>query len=123
MEAKPGRTPVPPLCLLLSCIGILTSHQLLSSNCGLGAMPNFISHLLLVVFKLFSPGQGAVRAGVAWGQDALACYLCFSGSVSCGEGTHMLEQHRPGFTYKRGLLLLCALCLVISLSGPRVPYL
>lgn len=27
------------------------------------------------------------------GQDALACYLCFSGSVSCGEGTHMLEQH------------------------------
>lgn len=57
------------------------------------------------------------------GQEALACYLCFSGSVSRGEGSRELEQHCRGFIYKRGLLLLCALCLVISLLGPRLPYL
>lgn len=57
-----------PQCLLWNRIGILTSHQFLSSNCRRGGVPNFVSHLLVMAFKLFSPGEGTVWVGVAWGR-------------------------------------------------------
>lgn len=49
------------------------------------------------------------------GQEALAYYLCFSGSVSCGEGSRVLEQHCWG-SYTSAASCCCVLCVWSSAS-------
>lgn len=59
---------MPHLRLFWSCFGILTSHQFLSSSCRQVSCLILFLIGLLTVFKLFSPGEGTVWVGVAWGR-------------------------------------------------------